>query len=279
MKSFRGGGGRACLAALGALLLSACVSKNDLQDMETTMLAEMHALRARQDSLADRMEQLRAALVDTLSRTTQQTATGRSELDRRFSAIQDQLGQVAALVGQNQRMLAQMRAGSGAAGGAVDTAAGAAATGGAGAGGEPAGGGGEPPSSGAASGGSSGSQQLYQAALQQYRRGAYGTARSGLQEFLKNYPNDDLAPDAQYYIAQSWEQQDSTEEALDAYARVLQLFPNSRRAPAALYKSGLLELRRGNFQDARTYFSRVVRGYPDSDEASLAREQLGKLKG
>lgn len=275
MRISGGGVGKACLAVLGALFLSACVSKNDLQDMEATMLAEMHALRARQDSLARQMAELRGSLLDTLNQRNENSLTSRGELDRRFTGLQDQLAQIAALVGQNQRILSQMRGGS-----PADTASAAdstASSSGAAVGGAAPGAG---PTPTAASGGSASgqAQKLYEAALQQFRRGAYGTARSGLRQFLERYPNHDLAPDAQYYIAQTFEQQDRADSALNAYARVLQLFPNSRRAPAALYKSGLLELGQGNVQDARTYFSRVVRGYPDSDEASLAREQLAKLR-
>jgi len=268
---------RSWLAVLAVALLPACASKSDVQDMEATMLAEMHALRARQDSLTASMNQLREVLLDTLGQRDQASLTGRGELARRFQSLQDQLSQVMALVGQNQRMLAGLQGRGGTAG--ADTSGGSVTS-------QPAGGGAaggeqETPTGTSADTSASVGQagQLYQTAMQQYRRGAYGTARSGLEAFLQRYPDHQLAPDAQYYIGETYAQQSQPEKALDAYARVLQLYPNSRRAPAALYKSGLLELQRGNVQDARTYFSRVVRGYPDSDEAGLARQQLGKLKG
>jgi tol-pal system protein YbgF len=248
-----------------------------MQDMEATMLAEMHALRMRQDSLTASMNRLRDVLLDTLGQRDEASLTGRGELTRRFQSLQDQLSQVMALVGQNQRLLAGLQNRAGVAGPA-DTTGGATAQA---SGGERAAGGAPETPTGApadtsASPGQAG--QLYRTAMQQYRRGAYGTARSGLEAFLQHYPDHQLAPDAQYYIGETYAQQSQPEKALDAYARVLQLYPNSRRAPAALYKSGLLEIQRGNVQDARTYFSRVVRGYPDSDEAGLARQQLAKLK-
>jgi tol-pal system protein YbgF len=269
--------GKGWLAVLAVVLLPACASKSDVQDMEATMLAEMHALRMRQDSLTASMNRLREVLLDTLGQRDQASLNGRGELSRRFQTLQDQLAQVTALVGQNQRLLAGLQGRSGAA--APDTTGGANAPPTAA---ESAAGGGSETPTGApvdtsAAPGQAG--KLYQTAMQQYRRGAYGTARSGLQAFLQRYPDNQLAPDAQYYIGETYAQQSQPEKALDAYARVLQLFPNSRRAPAALYKSGLLEVQRGNVQDARTYFSRVVRGYPDSDEAGLARQQLAKLKG
>ncbi len=118
---------------------------------------------------------------------------------------------------------------------------------------------------------------VYEAALRQFRRGSYGTARAALDEFLTRYPNHELAPDAQYFRAETFAEEGDAETALDEYARVLELYPHSRRAPTALYKSGLLELRRGNADDARTFFNRVVQGYPDSDEFELAQRELDRL--
>ena len=120
-------------------------------------------------------------------------------------------------------------------------------------------------------------QALYEASLRQFRRGSYETARAGLDQFLEQYPSHELAPDAQYFRAETFAEADELEEALVEYARVLELYPNSRRAPTALYKSGLIELRRGNVDDARTFFQRVVQGYPDSDEVDLAERELSRL--
>ena len=94
-------------------------------------------------------------------------------------------------------------------------------------------------------------------------------ARDTLDQFIAEYPNHELAPDAQYFRAESFAEEGDADMALNEYARVLELYPNSRRAPTALYKSGLLELRRGNVDDARTFFNRVVQGFPDSDEFEL----------
>ncbi|MGB5303816.1 MAG: tetratricopeptide repeat protein, partial [Gemmatimonadota bacterium] len=82
----------------------------------------------------------------------------------------------------------------------------------------------------------------------------------------------------QYFRAETFAEAGGLDEALEEYARVLELYPNSRRAPTALYKSGLIELQMGNVDDARTYFQRVVQGYPDSDEIDLAERELTRLQ-
>ena len=86
-----------------------------------------------------------------------------------------------------------------------------------------------------------------------------------------------LAPDAQYYRAETFVQTGETDQALEEFARVLELYPNSRRAPTALYRSGVVEVERGRTDDALLFFTRIVQGYPDSDEAKLAEDQLRRL--
>ena len=273
---------RGLLAALlgSSLLLVGCSTRGDLETMEQTMIAEFRELNERQDSLAREVRELRRVMLDSLSTREGEALSVRGELGRRLQQLSEDIGRVAALSGQNQRMLADLRQRMASAGGGGGTGGG----GGGGAGADTAsaatsdGGGTAGEAEGETSSGGS-ATRLYEAALQQFRRGSYGTARSGLQEFLSQFPDHDLAPDAQYYIAESHARADSPREALDAYSRVVELFPGSRRAATALYKSGLLERERGNLQDARVYLSRVVSGYPDSDEAELAREQLRELGG
>lgn len=262
------------LTLAAVLLLGGCSTRSDLREMEQTMIAEFRELGLRQDSLEREVRRLRTVLLDSLRAREGDAFASQGELSRRLERMTEQLGRVTALAGQNQRMLVRLEqrlggagappggGGSGGAGGAP-TGADAAAV-------EPDGGG------GGAVGGSE-PRELYEASLQQFRRGSYQTARSGLQEFLSRFPEHDLAPDARFYVAETHAEAGETGPALEAYSRVVELFPNSRRAASALYKSGLLELERGNVEDARVFFSRVVNGYPDSDEAGLARDQLRRL--
>lgn len=245
----------------GLLALGACSTRGDLERMEETMVAEFRELNERQDSLVREVRQLRQSVLDSLEAREGEALGDRGELGRRLDQLRDQLGRVAELTGQNQRTMALLREEIAAAGGSA---------GGEGGAGSPDGDDGD--RGGDASGGSP--EQLYETALEQFRRGAHSTARSGLREFLSEFPDHELAPDAQYYVAETYARSDQPREALDAYGRVVELYPGSRRAATALYRSGVMEAERGNLEDARVYFSRVVEGYPDSDEADLARERL-----
>src|SRR5262245_81805 len=117
---------------------------------------------------------------------------------------------------------------------------------------------------------------MYDASLQQYRRGSLSTARLGFREFLRLYPTNDRAADALFYIGETFATENA-DSAAAVYQQVVKAYPNSPRAPAALYKLGLLAESRGNKQGARTYYQRVIAGYPRSDEANLARDKLQRL--
>lgn len=273
---------RATLLALpAALVLGGCAGKGDLREMEQTLVAEFREIEAGQDSLRRELDALRRQLLEGLESREGQAFAGRGELLNRLAEIQRELGRVAALAGQNQRLLARLeeqgrtarRAPGEVTGGAPDDTA-AAGTGATGAGGAV-----EGEAGGGQTTGDVDPRALYQAALQQFRRGSYGTARGGLQAFLSRHPDHELAPDAQFYVAETWAEEGEARRALDAYGRVVELFPDSPRAASALYKSGLAELERGNVGDARVFFRRVVNGYPDSDEATLARDQLDRIDG
>ncbi len=91
------------------------------------------------------------------------------------------------------------------------------------------------------------------------------------------YPADELAPDAQYYLAETYREEGNEELAIREYNRVVELYPNSRAAPTALYKAGLLQEERGNRDSACQYFQRVLAGYPRSDESRLAGDHAERL--
>jgi tol-pal system protein YbgF len=126
--------------------------------------------------------------------------------------------------------------------------------------------------------GTPGPNELYQLALDQLRRGSTGAARSALTDLLKQYPNADVAPDAQFYVADSYDREGNTAAADSVYQLVVQRYPSSERAPTALYKHGLTLVTAGKVQAARAALQQVVSKYPRSDEAVLAKDRLRTLK-
>lgn len=119
-----------------------------------------------------------------------------------------------------------------------------------------------------------GPNQLFQDGLAQARRGSYGTAQAAFEELLRLYPSSDVAPEAQYYLAEAYEADGKTAQADTAFMAVATQYPKSAKASTSLYKLALSLARRGRKADARSMMDRVVREYPRNDEADLAAEWL-----
>jgi tol-pal system protein YbgF len=282
------------LAPVAALATGACfATRSDVQILQND-LQIMRAETAQRDSArAIQLDRLAAALQaldivqDSLRLLSVRTLKFQGDVSGSIYSIEQQLLQIQELTGQSQRRLQELRAEmevqnqqimappvvppatTAAPPDTSKPAAGAPAT--------TAGGttvataSGPPP-------GTPGPNQLFQLALDQLRRGSTGTARSGFQDLLRQYPTADVADDAQFFIAESYAQEGKTLSADSAYVAVVQKYPTSERAPTALYKHALALISVGQTEAARATLDDVVKRYPRSDEAVLARDRLRTLK-
>jgi tol-pal system protein YbgF len=123
-----------------------------------------------------------------------------------------------------------------------------------------------------------GPNQLYTDGRDQLTRGSSATARIYFQELLTNYPTSDYAPDAQFWIAESFAKEKNLPAADAAYAAVVSAHPTAAKAPTALYKRAQLVLQQGSTPQAKQLLGQVIARYPRSDEAELAAEQLKTLR-
>jgi len=248
---------------LGLALVAGCALKGDVRKVELQVqgtraeVARLDSARhADRDSLLAVLGALEQALAAQQVLLTQLRGDFRTELQ----AVRVELATIQELTGQSQQRLSELRRRFEepvpAPAVPVDSGGLVAA---------PAPGGPGP-----------GPGQMYEMSLQQYRRGSLSTARLGFQEFLRAYPQHERAPDALFYVGETFAR-DDPDSAVAVYESVARRFPRSVRAPSALYKLGLMAEQRGDRAAARGYFSRVIAGYPRSDEAALARDKLQRL--
>lgn len=269
------------LAALALVAGAACATKGDVTSLQSSLDARLDTVRARQDSLRDEVRELRQTLLRREKESASLTRTRTAELERRIAGLREQVAQLTQLTGQTQRTLrrrleaiserldvrpAGSGGGSDSAAAPVDTADGGEA-----AASDTVGGGDVPATDDP--------EELYETGVQQFRRGAYETARIALDELLSAYPRHELAPDAQFFLARTYQDAGQDRRALEELQRVLELYPNSDRASAALFQRGRIHRDLGNTDEARSAFEQVLRGYPDSPEAELAEEQLSEVGG
>jgi tol-pal system protein YbgF len=267
--SSRHGRRTAILAAAltAAAGIGGCVSKGDLQLVQGEV-ALLRAETLRRDSTRaaqlGEVIQMQRQIMDSLATTRRTVAQIKGDVSQDLYNIQQQLVQLQELTGQSQQRLSELRTQLEARAAQENESPAPA--------GAPAPGDSAQPSGGAPAP----ADAMYEASLAQLRRGSTTTARLGLREMLKNYPNSPRAPDALYFIGQSFAA-DNPDSAGAYYSQVVDQYPTSTRAPSALYNLGLLAERRKDNAKAKDAYQRVVQKYPQSDEAALARDRLKAL--
>ena len=262
---------KAAVAVLLGVAAAACASRGDVETMGDALRDEIAVLAEGQRQLADAVQ---ADLESIESSSQRRETTGRGELERLIGRVEDLFEQIIEMSAQNNQLLNdiyenQRRRGSPSSMGFPGSAdAGPPVTGPAGA---------EPIS--AAGSGSDVASQVYAMALDMYQRGNLETARDAFREFLAVYGGHEFAPDAQYWVARTYEDAEDPGSALEEYRRLTELYPDSSRAPAALFRRAMIEAGRGNTAVARRLFVQIESGYPNSPEAPEARREREKLGG
>jgi tol-pal system protein YbgF len=262
---------RAWLPLVGLGLTAGCALKGDVRRVELQVEAlrveRQHGDSARAAQI-DSVRMLLAAVQEKLAAQQAYLVQLRGDMKTELLAVQQQLVTVQELTGQSQQRLTELRGkleeqarqpvpvpvpvqDSGRTGAAVPV----------GPSGNPAG---------------PGPNQMFELSMQQFRRGSLATARLGFREFLRVFPAHERAPDALYYVGETFAGE-SADSAAAVYQQVVRTYPTSSRAPSALYKLGLLAEQRGDKAAARTYYGRVIASYPRSDEANLAHDKLQRL--
>ncbi len=118
---------------------------------------------------------------------------------------------------------------------------------------------------------------LYNNALRDYNAAKYDLASQEFSDYLKYYPDTDLAGNAQFYLADMSYRQGNYEQAVKAYDKVLEQYPGGNKAPAAQLKKGFALLELGRRNDAVKELNSLIQRYPRSLEAEQARKRLASL--
>jgi tol-pal system protein YbgF len=120
-------------------------------------------------------------------------------------------------------------------------------------------------------------EELYRSSYEDYMRGNYDLSAQGFREYLKRWPDTDLADNALYWIGECYDAQERSQEALEIFSQVLEDYPTSDKAAAAQLKKGLLYLKLGDKGQGVLNLQYVVYEHPGTKEADLARERLRSL--
>jgi len=220
-------------------------------DSQNRLSTEMAALQKNmQDAQANA-----GAKVDTLATQSQGLSDNMQDLQARVGKVSQQVSDVQNLL---QSIDAKIPGGT-----ATATPTGSASA---------------PPPSGAASAAPPiSSDTLYQNALRDYNSGRYDLSRQEFSDFLKNFPDSDLAGNSQFYLGEIDFSQANYQDALAAYDMVLVNYPKSYKLAAASLKKGEAMMALGQKASAIRQFRSVVSRFPGTDESKRAESHLRQL--
>ncbi|MBS3958630.1 MAG: tol-pal system protein YbgF [Xanthomonadaceae bacterium] len=120
-------------------------------------------------------------------------------------------------------------------------------------------------------------RELYDSAFQALREGEYAEASRRFQAYLEAFPNGQLAPNAWYWLGESYYVTQNYAVALQAFQSLLQAFPDSNKAADALLKAGYSQFELGRSAEGESTLREVIARFPGSDAARLAQSRLRTL--
>ena len=118
---------------------------------------------------------------------------------------------------------------------------------------------------------------LYQNALRDFSTGKYDLARQEFGDYIKNFPANDLASNAQFYLGELSYAQGSYQDAIGQYEIVINNYPKSFKLRAAELKKAFAELELGMKASGTRDLREIVRRLPGSDEARRAQAKLKEI--
>jgi tol-pal system protein YbgF len=121
-------------------------------------------------------------------------------------------------------------------------------------------------------------QATYDAAIDRLREGNYQEAIEGFQQFLRRYPTNPLAGNAQYWLGEAYYVNRDFAKSRQAFIAMGTNYPDSNRLPDAMLKLGYVYEALDEKAKARQVLQKLVQAYPETQAASLAESRLQSLR-
>ncbi len=121
-------------------------------------------------------------------------------------------------------------------------------------------------------------QTAYDHAFQALRDGDYAESARRFRAFMAQYPGSTLAPNADYWLGESYYVTQNFQVSLQTFQGLLARYPGSPKAPDALLKVGYCQYELKQWAAARTTLEAVVAKYPNTTVAHLAEGRLRAIR-
>ena len=116
--------------------------------------------------------------------------------------------------------------------------------------------------------------KAYEAALDLFRAGRYKDAASAFNQFGLNYGTSEQAPNAQFWLGNSYYALGDCVEVIISQQKLLAKWPTSTRAPDAMSSIATCQAEMGQKAEAQKTLRDLVARYPESKAAATAKQQI-----
>jgi tol-pal system protein YbgF len=118
---------------------------------------------------------------------------------------------------------------------------------------------------------------LYQNGLRDWSTGKSDLAHQEFSDYIQNFPSNDLAGNAQFYLGEIAYAQGDYKTAITSYDMVLTNYPKSFKLAASLLKKASAEIELGMKASGIRDLREVERRFPGSDESRRAQAKLREV--
>ena len=119
---------------------------------------------------------------------------------------------------------------------------------------------------------------IYQLGLKKLEAGETARARELFAEFLQKFKADAYAPNAQYWLGETYYAERRFNDAIVEFKKVLDGWKSAEKTPDALLKIGMSFQAQGDCQNAVLFFDEVVSTHRSSGASKAAKEKLAECK-
>ena len=118
----------------------------------------------------------------------------------------------------------------------------------------------------------------YEAAFDVLKAGRYDESARLFQQFLQAHPDGSYAPNARYWLGESYYVTQNYALALEQFRVLYERYPNHDKAPGALLKVGLSQYGLKQLDEAQATLTQVTQKYPGTDAARTADDRLRAIE-
>ncbi len=121
-------------------------------------------------------------------------------------------------------------------------------------------------------------RSAYEAAFDALKAGQYADSAQLFQGFLQSYPNGAYAPNAYYWLGESYYVTQNYALAQQQFQALIDRYPTHDKAPGALLKLGLSQYGQKQVDAAEKTLAEVSTRYPGTDAARTAEDRLRAIQ-